>query len=70
MSMDPVEMPIGESMEVEPGVVVERRCALKTIAVLLASVAIPEVAPIRSYASESPTFSLEEFIRDAVPPPG
>lgn len=47
MTIDSVGMPIGEAIEDDPGVIVERRCALKTFAVLLASAAVPRVAPIR-----------------------
>ncbi len=67
MSIEPESLPIGESVETNAGVVVERRCALKTIATLLSAAVVPGVLPVRAHAAESKTLSVEEFIAEAVP---
>lgn len=67
MPVEPEDLRIGESTETAPGVIVERRCFLKTAAILLGAVAIPGLAPLRLGATEHSALSIEEFLAEAVP---
>lgn len=67
MQFEPEELPLGESIETEPGVILERRCFLKTAAVALGAVAVPGLATIRIGATERSTLTIDEFIAEAVP---
>lgn len=67
MNIEPADLPFGESTETEPGVIVERRCFLKTAAILLGAVTLPGLAPLRVGATQSPTLTMEEFLAEAVP---
>jgi len=67
MRIELEQLPLGEEVEGEPGVVVERRCALKTIATLLAVATVPGLPAIRAHASEAKTMTVDEFIEEAVP---
>jgi hypothetical protein len=53
-------LPTGETHEVEPGVVVERRCFLRATALLLGAASLPGAARAASLA-RSGSVSLEEF---------
>ena len=61
------ELPLDEAIETEPGLVVERRCFLKTAAVAFGGVSLPGAAALRIGETESASLSLEEFIAEAVP---
>ena len=67
MSFEPEDLPIGESIETEPGVVVQRRCFLKVASILLGAIAVPGLAPLRLGATKNPELSIEEFLAKAVP---
>ncbi|MFT5051031.1 MAG: hypothetical protein ACI8QZ_002438 [Chlamydiales bacterium] len=67
MEHDAQELPLGERVEVESGVTVERRCFLKTAAVAFGVVAVPGRPELRIGASESAALTLEEFLVEAVP---
>ena len=55
MDRDPVEeLGIGDRIEIEPGVVVERRCFLATIASALAAVALPGTALAQAESDSLP----------------
>lgn len=57
---------IGETTEISPGVVVERRCFMKSLAVALGSLAIPGTAMAR-LASSDQRLSYEEFLKEVIP---
>jgi hypothetical protein len=61
------EMEIGEAIEVSPGVVVERRCFMRTVALALISFAVPGVATGRLVRSSDGQMSYEEFLREVIP---
>jgi hypothetical protein len=57
------ELTIGERTEVSPGVIVERRCFLTTIALALGSLAIPAKAK----PAPDERISYEEFLKEVIP---
>ena len=57
---------IGDSAEVSPGVIVERRCFLKSAALALGSLAVPGVARANLGASNE-RLTYEEFLKEVVP---
>jgi hypothetical protein len=57
------ELCIGESEEIAPGVVIERRCVLRTLALALGSLALPGVAQ----AGESARLTFEQFLAEVIP---
>ncbi len=57
---------IGDSAEVSPGVIVERRCFLKSAALALGSLAVPGVARANLAASNE-RLTYEEFLKEVVP---
>lgn len=59
------ELEIGESTEICPGVLVERRCFFKTVALAFGSLALPGMAKVAS-ASEA-RLSCEEFLKEVIP---
>lgn len=59
---------IGESSEIAPGVVVERRCFLRSVALAFSSLALPGVATAHHPATAGDErLTYEEFLRDVVP---
>lgn len=60
------DLEIGQTEELFPGVVVERRCFLKSVAIALGSITIPGVATAHLARGTEP-LSYEEFLREVVP---
>ena len=60
------DLEIGETAQVSPGIVVERRCFLKTLAIALGSLSIPGVATARIGGSEE-RLTYEEFLKQVAP---
>lgn len=60
------DLEIGETAEVSPGVVVERRCFLKSVALAFGALSIPGVATAR-LARGDERLTYEEFLREVVP---
>jgi hypothetical protein len=60
------ELEIGETAEVSPGVVVERRCFLKSVAIAFGALSIPGVATGHLARSDE-RLTYEEFLREVVP---
>ena len=60
------ELEIGQTEEVFPGVVVERRCFLKSVAIALGSITIPGVGTAH-LARGTETLTYEEFLKEVVP---
>lgn len=67
MPFRPEDLPLGESMETEPGVIIERRCFLKTAASALAVVAVPGAKPLRVGTTGADALTVEEFLAEALP---
>jgi len=67
MGIEPEDLPIGDSTETSPGVTVQRRCFLKTAALLLGATVVPGMLPMRLGATENSELTLEEFLAEAVP---
>jgi hypothetical protein len=61
------ELEIGESSEVAPGVVVERRCFLKSIALTFGSLALPGIATAHLARASNERLTYEEFLKEVVP---
>jgi hypothetical protein len=62
------EPPIAVTVESEPGLVLERRCVLRTLATLLAGVALPGLGPIRLHAADAARpLSLDQFVAEVLP---
>lgn len=64
---EPEMLPVGTAIESSPGVIVERRCFLKTAAVALGAVAIPGLRPSGAGATAAATLNVEEFIEEVMP---
>lgn len=61
------ELPIGESAEISPGVVVERRCFLTTLALAFSAIAIPGTATAGLAEASNERLSYEEFLKEVIP---
>lgn len=62
----PEDLEIGERTEVSPGVIVERRCFLQSVAVALGAISIPGVATAH-LARRDDRLTYEEFLSEVVP---
>jgi hypothetical protein len=60
------DLEIGETAQIAPGVVVERRCFLKSAALALGALSIPGSATAHLAASDE-RLTYEEFIKEVVP---
>jgi hypothetical protein len=60
------ELEIGETVEVSPGVIVERRCFLKSVALAIGTLSIPGVATAQLGRSNE-RLTYEEFLKEVVP---
>ena len=60
------ELEIDETAEVFPGVIVERRCFLKTAAVALSTLSIPGIATAHLAGSDE-RLTYDEFLKEIVP---
>jgi len=60
------DLEIGETAQVSPGVVVERRCFLKSVALAVGGLSIPGIA-IGHLATSDERLTYEEFLREVVP---
>jgi hypothetical protein len=60
------DLEIGESTQISPGVVVERRCFLKSVAIAFGSLSIPGVAAARVAGSDE-RLTYEGFLKEVVP---
>jgi hypothetical protein len=61
------ELEIGEAAEMSPGVVVERRCFLRTAAIAFRSLAVPGVATAQLARASDVRLSYEEFLKEVIP---
>lgn len=60
-------LPLGEAVEVSPGVVVERRSFFSLLALALSSVVIPRVAAAKLAGLGNERLSFEEFLKEVIP---
>lgn len=60
-------LPLGESTQTEPGVVVERRHVLTTIGTLFAAAGLPGLARASRLDATRDAFTFEDFLKEAVP---
>lgn len=60
-------LPLGESIESGPGVVVERRDVLTTVATLFAAAGLPGLARANRLDAARDAFAYEDFLKEAVP---
>jgi len=61
------ELEIGEAAEIFPGVVVERRCFLRTATIAFGSLAIPGLATAQLARPGDARLSYEEFLKEVIP---
>lgn len=61
------ELPLGEEVEVSPGVYVERRSFLSTVALAFGAAALPGVAMAQPVKPSHEPYSLEDFLREVIP---
>ena len=60
------DLEIGETTEVSPGVLVERRCFLKSVALAFGALSIPGIATAHLGKSDE-RLSYEEFLKEVLP---
>ena len=60
------ELEIGETAQISPGVVVERRCFLKSVATAFGALSIPGLATAHLAATDE-RLTYEEFLKEVVP---
>jgi hypothetical protein len=61
------ELEIGEAAEISPGVVVERRCFMRTMALAFSSLALPGLATAQLARANDTGLSYEEFLKEVIP---
>jgi len=61
------ELEIGEAAEISPGVVVERRCFMRTAALAFSSLALPGIVTTRLARASNAQLSYEEFLKEVIP---
>lgn len=61
------DLPRGESCEIEPGVVVQRRDVLTTIATVFATAGLPGMARAARLDPARDAFSYDDFLKEAIP---
>jgi hypothetical protein len=61
------ELEIGETAEISPGVVVERRCFMRTVALAFSSLALPGLATAQLARANDTGLSYEEFLKEVIP---
>lgn len=64
---DHAPIPLGTSIEIHPGVVVERRDVLTTIGALFAAAGLPGMARASTLDPARDAFAFEDFLKEAVP---
>ena len=62
----PEDLEIGESAQISPGLIVERRCFLRSVAVAFGAISIPGVATAHLARSDE-RLTYEEFLAEVVP---
>ena len=65
--VEPEELEVGQTAEIYPGVVVERRCFLRSTALALSALAIPGVATAQLAKQGNEPMTYEEFLKEVVP---
>ena len=61
------QLEIGEAAELLPGVIVERRCFLRTVALAFSSLAVPGIATAQLARASDERLSYEEFLKEVIP---
>lgn len=61
------ELEIGEAAEISHGVVVERRCFMRTVALAFSSLALPGLATAQVARANDTQLSYEEFLKEVIP---
>ena len=61
------ELEIGETAETSPGVLVERRCLMKTLALAFSSISLPGVATAQLVRVNDARLTYEEFLKEVIP---
>lgn len=61
------ELEIGEATEISPGVVVERRCFMRTMGLAFSSLAVPGSVTAELARGSDAQLSYEDFLKDVIP---
>ncbi len=59
--------PIGETVEVEKGVLIERRSFIKTVTIALSVLSLPFVSKSQTAKLQNETLTYEQFLQEVVP---
>lgn len=65
--LDPTDLPLGETLESDLGVIVERRHVLTTVGVLFAAAGLPGLARAAKLDPARDVYAFEDFLKEAVP---
>ena len=60
-------LPIGETVEVETGVLIERRSFIKTVAIAIGAIGLPFVSKAKSAEWQNKNLSYTQFLQEVVP---
>ncbi len=60
-------LPIGEIVEIEKGLLIERRSFIKTVAMMLGTISLPFVSKAKSAEFQNENLSYEQFLKEVVP---
>lgn len=60
-------LPIGETVETEKGVIIERRSFIKTAAIAIGAIGLPFVSKAKSVEFQNENLSYEQFLQEVVP---
>ena len=61
------DLPIGETVEVEKGLIVERRSFIKTVALSLGTISLPFVSKAQTAKLQNEVLTYEQFLQEVVP---
>jgi hypothetical protein len=64
---DEITLPLDEPVSIAPGVLVERRCFLKTVALALGAVAVPGSLLALAPSASGERLTFEEFLETTIP---
>ncbi len=60
-------LPIGETVEVEKGVLIERRSFIKTVTMAIGAISLPFVSTAKSAEFQNETLTYQQFLQEVVP---
>jgi hypothetical protein len=61
------DLPVGETVELEKGLIVERRSFIKTVAMSLGAISLPFVSKAQTAKLQNEALTYEQFLQEVVP---